>query len=82
MLIDEIYLEENVVKIMGPCDPVEPFYRLIKKLEKGREFEQAGGKMVSNAIMVSKGITLLLQTDMFNKYIREWIHQTTDLKTW
>ena len=36
--------------------------------------------MVSNAIMVSKGITLLSQTDMFNKYIREWIHQSHDQK--
>ena len=37
-VIDEIDLEENVVKMMGPYDPTETLSRLIKKLEKGREF--------------------------------------------
>ena len=34
--INETYLEENAVKIMGPYDPAEPLARLIEQLEKGR----------------------------------------------
>ena len=33
--IDEIKLEENSVKMMGPYDPAEPLARLIGQLEKG-----------------------------------------------
>ena len=36
--IDEIYLEENKVKMMGTYDPAQPLSRLIKKLEKGKDF--------------------------------------------
>ena len=35
----EIYiinLEENVVKIMGPCNPAEPLSRFIEQLDKGK----------------------------------------------
>ena len=33
--IDEIHLEENAVKMMGPYDPEEPLAQLIKQLESG-----------------------------------------------
>ena len=36
--IDEINLEENDVKMMGPYDPAEPLACLIDQLEKGQEF--------------------------------------------
>ena len=70
--IDKIDLEENAVKMMGPYDPAEPLYRSIEQLEKGREYVQAGGQMISDAMMVYKRITLLEQTTVFNKDIREW----------
>ena len=44
--IDEIDLEENTIKNMEPYDPAEPLARLIKKLEKGREFVREGGQTV------------------------------------
>ena len=56
---------------MGPYDPVEPLSRLIKKLEKGGTFAYEGGKKIADAMMVSKGINRLAQTDMFNEDIRE-----------
>ena len=34
--IDEIYIKENVVKMMGTYDPAEPPDQLIEQLEKGR----------------------------------------------
>ena len=34
--IDEIGLEENSVKMMGPYDPAETLSQIIKQLEKGR----------------------------------------------
>ena len=55
---DEIDLEENVVKMMGPCHPAKPLDRLMKQLENGREFARAGGKTIDNEMMVSKWITL------------------------
>ena len=51
-MINEIYLEENSVKIMGPYDPDEPLARLIKKLEKVREFARAGGQMIYKAMKI------------------------------
>ena len=61
-VIGEINLEENAVKMMGPYDPTEPLARLIEQLEKGREFAREGGRAISNAMMMSKVITLLVQT--------------------
>ena len=40
----------------------------------------AGEQTIYNAMMVSKGITVLEQTDNFHKDIREQRKQTTDLK--
>ena len=59
--IDEIDLEENAVKIIGPYNPAEPLARLIEQLEKGREFARSGGQTIYDAMMISKGITLLEQ---------------------
>ena len=81
-VIYEIDLKENAVKVMGPYDPAEPLSRLTKKLKKGRGFTRAGGKNIANAMMVSKGITLLEHMEIFNDYIREQRRQTTDLNTW
>ena len=50
--IDEIYLEENDVNMMGTYNPTEPIARFIKKLKKGREFTQEGGQTISDSMMV------------------------------
>ena len=70
--VDEIDFEENIVKMMGPYDPTEPLARLIDQLEMGRDFSRAGGQTIVDAMMVSKGITLLTQTDTLNKAIHKW----------
>ena len=80
--IDKIDLEDNSVKMMGRYDPTEPLARLIEQLEKGREFARAEGQTISDAMMMSKGITLLAQTGIFNYDIREWRQQSADLRTW
>ena len=80
--IDEIDLKENSIKMMGPYNPPEPLSRLIKQLENGRGFARSGGQTISNDMMMSKGITLLAQTRIFNADIREWIRQSANLKTW
>ena len=49
----------QIVNMMGPYDPAELLDQLIEQLEKGREFTQAGGHTISDAMMISKGITLL-----------------------
>ena len=80
--IDGIDFEENAVKMMGPYNPAEPLARLIEQLEKGRKFSRAGGQTISDALIMSKGITLLDQTGIFNDAIREWRQKYADLKTW
>ena len=65
--IDEIDLEENAVKMMETYEPEEPLAQMIKELEKGGEFASAGGQTISNVVMVSKWITLLVQTSTFNE---------------
>ena len=80
--IYEIDLEENSFKIMGPYNPTEPLSRLIQQLKKGREFARSGGQVIAHTMMVPKGITLLAQTEMFNKEIIEWRRQATEQKTW
>ena len=67
---------------MEPYDPAGTIACLIKQLEKGREFARAEGQTIYDAIMVSKGITLLAHTATFSKYIIEWRQQTNNLKTW
>ena len=80
--IDDIDLEENAVNMMGLYDPVESLARLIDQLKKGREFARSGGQTISNAMMMSKCITILEQTGVFNDSIREWRQSSADLKTW
>ena len=43
---------------------------------------RTGGQTIFDAMIMSKGITLLAQTGIFNDYIREWRRQSSDLKTW
>ena len=80
--IDKTDLKEHALNMVGPYEPTEPLARLIDQLEKEREFARAGGQKIADAMMVSKGITLLVWTSTFNEEIKEWIRKTTDLKTW
>ena len=57
--IDKIDLRKHSVNIMVPYDPAETLALLVEKLESGRYFALEGGQIISNTIMVSKGITLL-----------------------
>ena len=68
-LIDKTDLEDNAVKMIGPYDPAETLARIIEQLEKGRQFAQAGGQRIYDAMMMSKGITLLAQIGVFNNNI-------------
>ena len=81
-MINKIYLEEKAVKMMVPYHHAEPLSRLVEQLEKGRELVQAGGQTISDAMMMSKGITILAQTGVFNNEIREWRRKYSDLNTW
>ena len=63
--IDKIDLEENMVKMMETYDPTEPIALIIKQLEKSREFARADWQTISDTMMVSRGITILVQTATF-----------------
>ena len=70
--IEDIELKENAIKMLGPYSPDEPLSRLIEQLKRGREFSRLGGHKISNAMIMSKGITLMEQMGVFNDDIREW----------
>ena len=57
--------------MIRPYKPAEPLARIIEQLEKGREFAQSGGQMISDVMMVSKGITLLAQMGGFQRQHQE-----------
>ena len=61
---------------------MEPLAILIDKLKKERKFMQEWAQTIVDTMMVSKGITLMAQTEIFNKDIRECQRQATDQKTW
>ena len=81
-VINKIDLEENAVKIMGPYNPAESLDRLVEQLGKGIEFNRAAGQKIFNAIMMSKVISVLAKTGIFNDNIREWRRKCDNLKTW
>ena len=70
--IYDIDLEGNAVKMMGPYERTGPLARLSEQLENRREFSGAEGKTISDSMMMSKVITRLEQTGIFNDDIREW----------
>ena len=80
--IGEINFEENAVKMIGPYNPAEPLVQLIEQLKGGIQFLIAGGQTISDAMIMSKGITFLAQTGIFNDDIRELRQQSADLKMW
>ena len=80
--IDEIYLIENLVKMMGLYNPVENVARLIEQLLKGQDFARPKGEPIADAMMVSKDITLLSETTIFNDDIQKRRWQPADLNTW
>ena len=50
----------------------KPFETLINQINKGQTFTLAGGQDISEAIIISKGVNLLVNTALFHQYIREW----------
>ena len=48
----------------------EPLERLLEELEKGIKFARTGGQNITNVMIVSKVITLLAKTMVFNKVVR------------
>lgn len=69
--VEDIDIETNKVKMMKPWDPTKPLANLVKQLEDGRDFTQAEGYTITNREMISKEITLLTNTTLFNQDIRE-----------
>ena len=66
----------------GTYDPVEPLAPFINQIDKGKELAIPGWKMISDDMIVSKGITLLTQTETFHDDISEWRQQSIELNNW
>eukprot|EP00978_Attheya_sp_CCMP212_P034432 scaffold144089_cov66-Attheya_sp.AAC.1 len=80
--IDEIDIEDNLVAMMKPYDPEKPLATLTSQLEYGRAFAHIGLQSISENMMVTKGITLLSNTAVFNKDIKQWHRKLETEKTW
>ena len=70
--IDRIDPNENAVKMMGAYNPEEPLAQIIWQLEKGKVFARSGAQNNSDAMMVSKMMTLLEQKAKFNEDMWDW----------
>jgi hypothetical protein len=80
--IDDEDIEKNNVDMMKPYDPELPLAKLTKQLEDGRSFAHIGQQIITEKMMISKGITLLRQTEVFHDDIKEWNRMKDDAKTW
>lgn len=80
--IDDKDIEENNIKMMKQYDPSQPLSVLIKQLEDGRMFAAAGNQTLTDDMLISKGITLLRQTAVFNGDICRWKALPAAEKTW
>jgi len=80
--IDEVDIDENLVAMMKPYDPELTLATLTNQLEKGRAFAQMGLQTISENMMVTKGITLLANTAVFNDDIKQWRRTPDNEKTW
>ena len=63
--------KKNYVCIMNPHDADKPFTVLTNNTKKGRTYELSGGQEFSYNMLISKVVTLLVSTTMFNKDISE-----------
>eukprot|EP00978_Attheya_sp_CCMP212_P021255 scaffold61947_cov63-Attheya_sp.AAC.1 len=75
--IDKVDIEDNQVAMMKPYNPEKPLNILTSQLEDGRAFAHIGLQPISENMMVTKGITLLLNTAVFNEDIKQWLVQET-----
>ena len=57
--INKIFLKENTVKIMETYDLAETLAQLMEQMYKGRNLRDQEGSQFTNAMILSKGITLL-----------------------
>eukprot|EP00978_Attheya_sp_CCMP212_P014573 scaffold37188_cov29-Attheya_sp.AAC.7 len=80
--IDEVDIKDNKVAMMKAYDPEKPLTTLISQLEEGRDFAHIGLQPISENVMVTKGITLLSNTAVFNEDIKEWWRKPEAEKTW
>ena len=67
---DKIYVEKNATNMMGLYDPAKSLARLINQLQTNLLISRAGRMIISDTMMMPKGITLLAQTATFNYDIR------------
>eukprot|EP00978_Attheya_sp_CCMP212_P030651 scaffold113517_cov39-Attheya_sp.AAC.1 len=80
--IDEVDIEDNKVAMMKAYDPEKPLATLTSQLEEGRDVAHIGLQPISENVMVTKGITLLSNTAVFNEDIKEWRRKPEAEKTW
>jgi hypothetical protein len=80
--IDDEDIEKNNEKMMAPYDPELPLAKLTIQLEKGRAFAHIGRQLITENMMISKGITLLTRTKVFPDDIKEWRRKPDADKTW
>jgi hypothetical protein len=81
-LIDDVDLEVNQVTMMKPYDPETPLALLVAQLQRGRTFANIGGHGLTDGMLISKGITLLSNTAVFNDDIKDWNRLNATEKTW
>ena len=77
-----IELDNNQVTTMTEYTPELPMDILTNQLEEGQNFAQAGKQNVTDAMTISKGITILNNTGVLPNDIKKWNQKTDNSKTW
>ena len=75
-------LKKNNIPMMKPYNHGQPTSILIKQLEAGQKFAAIGRQIITNNMMISKEVMLLIQIAEFILDIKEWQHYTAPKKTW
>eukprot|EP00978_Attheya_sp_CCMP212_P022997 scaffold69585_cov24-Attheya_sp.AAC.1 len=81
-LIDDVNLEVNQVTMMKPYDPETPRALLVAQLQRVRTLANIGDQGLTDGMLISKGITLLSNTTVFNDDIKDWNRLDAKEKTW
>ena len=80
--IDDIELEKNKVTIMMVYTPKLTMAIITNQFGEVQNFAQDGKQYITDAMIISKGITIWNNTVVFPNDTKEWNRKLENSKTW
>ena len=75
-------LEDNDERMRSAYDATEPIETLYNQIEQAVDIAEAGQQPYTNAQILTRAYTLILQTGLLDDACRDWDDKTTTQKTW